>query len=145
MFSEFCSISALSCSFEFVWWWWVGGGGIPSDYLASTQLQLWLFCCWDCGCCWAVTIRFYICDFETLNSYLCNHSKPNNRSPPSPTPVLFALGRILPSFCFQTIINNQLSHWRPTFQNYLLQFLSNEVGIMLFFLSYRDPETIKCC
>ena len=46
MFSEFCSISALSCSFEFVWWVWVGGwvGGIPSDYLVSTQLQLWLFC-----------------------------------------------------------------------------------------------------
>ena len=34
----------------------VGGGGIPSDYLVSTQLQLWLFCCWGCGCCWAVTI-----------------------------------------------------------------------------------------
>ena len=35
----------------------VGGGGIPSDYLVSTQLQLWLFCCWGCGCgcCWAVT------------------------------------------------------------------------------------------
>ena len=32
------------------------GGGIPSDYLVSTQLQLWLFCCWGCGCCWAVTV-----------------------------------------------------------------------------------------
>ena len=31
------------------------GGGIPSNYLVSTQLQLWLFCCWGCGC-WAVTI-----------------------------------------------------------------------------------------
>ena len=30
------------------------GVGIPSDYLVSTQLQLWLFCCWGCGCCWAV-------------------------------------------------------------------------------------------
>ena len=29
--------------------------GVPSDYLVSTQLQLWLFCCWGCGCCWAVT------------------------------------------------------------------------------------------
>ena len=38
----------------------VGGGGIPSDYLVSTQLQLWLFCCWGCGCCWAVTIDFLI-------------------------------------------------------------------------------------
>ena len=26
-----------------------GGGGIPSDYLVSTQLQLWLFCCWHLG------------------------------------------------------------------------------------------------
>ena len=33
-----------------------GGGGTPRDYLVSTQLQLWLFCCWGCGCCWAVTI-----------------------------------------------------------------------------------------
>ena len=32
-----------------------GGDGIPSDYLVLTQ-QLWLFCCWGCGCCWAVTI-----------------------------------------------------------------------------------------
>ena len=29
--------------------------GVPSDYFVSTQLQLWLFCCWGCGCCWAVT------------------------------------------------------------------------------------------
>ena len=34
-----------------------GVGGIPSDYLVSTQLQLWLFWCWGCGCCWAVTIK----------------------------------------------------------------------------------------
>ena len=33
-----------------------GGGGVPSDYFVSTQLQLWLFCCWGCGYCWAVTI-----------------------------------------------------------------------------------------
>ena len=41
------------CFFQFFlggWWWF------PSDYLVSTQLQLWLFCCWGCGCCWAVTI-----------------------------------------------------------------------------------------
>ena len=30
------------------------GGAISSDYFVSTQLQLWLFCCWSC--CWAVTI-----------------------------------------------------------------------------------------
>ena len=29
-----------------------GGGGVPSHYFVSTQLQLWLFCCWGCGCCW---------------------------------------------------------------------------------------------
>ena len=28
-----------------------GDGGIPSDYLVSTQLQFWLFCCSGCGCC----------------------------------------------------------------------------------------------
>merc|ERR1712189_161823 len=56
LFSEFCSISALSFSFEFlvVGGWWVVV--VPSDYFVSTQLQLWLFCCWSCGCCWAVTI-----------------------------------------------------------------------------------------
>ena len=26
------------------------------SFSVSTQLQQWLFCCWDCGCCWAVTI-----------------------------------------------------------------------------------------
>ena len=36
------------------------GGGIPSDYLVSTQLQLWLFFCWGCGCCWAVTINYAV-------------------------------------------------------------------------------------
>ena len=40
----------------------MGGGGwwvvVPSDYFVSTQLQLWLFCCLGCGCCWAVTIKF---------------------------------------------------------------------------------------
>ena len=36
------------------WWWWVVG--VLSDYFVSTQLQLWLFSCWGCGCCWAVTI-----------------------------------------------------------------------------------------
>ena len=36
---------------------WVGVGGIPSDYLVSTQLQLWLFCCWGCSCRRAVTIK----------------------------------------------------------------------------------------
>ena len=33
-----------------------GSGGIPSDYFVSTQPQVWLFCCWGCGCCWALTI-----------------------------------------------------------------------------------------
>ena len=54
LFSRYCSILALSCSFEFVWWWlvWLW---FPSEYLVPTQLQFWLFCCWDCGCYWAVT------------------------------------------------------------------------------------------
>ena len=39
-----------------MWVWVGGGGGIPSDYLVSTQIQLWLSCCWSRGCCWAVTI-----------------------------------------------------------------------------------------
>ena len=30
---------------------WMGGGD-PSDYFVSNHLQLWLFCCWGCGCCW---------------------------------------------------------------------------------------------
>ena len=25
------------------------------DSIVTAQLQLWLFCCWGCGCCWAVT------------------------------------------------------------------------------------------
>ena len=54
LFSKICSISALSYSFEFV-----VVGGVPSDYFVSTQLQLWLFCCWGCGCCWAVKISCF--------------------------------------------------------------------------------------
>ena len=51
--SQFCSIFALSCRFEFLWW-----VGVPSDYFVSTQLQLSQFCCWGCACYWAVTIHF---------------------------------------------------------------------------------------
>ena len=47
---------------------------VPSDYFVSTQLQLWLLCCWGCGCCWAVTIvyvgselRFIICVLYILD------------------------------------------------------------------------------
>ena len=53
MFSEFCSISALSCSFEFLvvvggWWWWVGGGSQrllchkPTTVIVVFLLGLWL-------------------------------------------------------------------------------------------------------
>ena len=62
LYFEFCSISALSCSFELLCWVG-GGGGVPSDYFVSTQLQLWLFYCCCCGCCWAVTIRLIQNDF----------------------------------------------------------------------------------
>ena len=44
-------------------------GGIPSDYFVSTQLQLWLFCCWGCGFCWAVTINVNCLNFFTLAYY----------------------------------------------------------------------------
>ena len=44
---------------------------VPSDYFVSTQLQLWLFCCWGCGCCWPVTITQddiqNLIEFELLN------------------------------------------------------------------------------
>ena len=53
MFSEFCSISALLCSFEFVWVWvWVGVGGWwysqrllslnPTTVMVVLLLGLWL-------------------------------------------------------------------------------------------------------
>ena len=51
MFSECGSISTLSYNYEFLWW-----GVVPSDYLVSTQLQFWLFCCWGCSCCWALIV-----------------------------------------------------------------------------------------
>ena len=38
--------------------------GVTSDYFVSTQLQLWLFCCWGCGCCWALTIKLFADDFK---------------------------------------------------------------------------------
>ena len=59
MFSEFCSIFALSCSFEFVWWWWY------SQRLLSLNptTVIWLFSCSGCGCCWAVTIFLYKSSF----------------------------------------------------------------------------------
>ena len=52
--NNFCFLSfALFLLYHVVLslWWWV----VPSNYLFPTQLQFWLFCCWDCGCCWAVT------------------------------------------------------------------------------------------
>ena len=70
MFSEFCSISALSCSFKFLV---VVVVMVPSDYPISTQLQLWLFCCWGCGCCWAVTIvsklRYLLYVWNVINNF----------------------------------------------------------------------------
>ena len=52
-----------------------GGDGwvrvVPSDYFVSTQLQLWLFCCLGCDCCWAVTIsRSVGCKVENLTCTL---------------------------------------------------------------------------
>ena len=42
------------------------GGGVPSDYFVSTQLQLWLFCCWGCGCCWPVAICRFLGQIKKL-------------------------------------------------------------------------------
>jgi len=41
--------------------------GVPSDYFVSTQLRLWLFCCWGCGCCWAVTIVPLVAPADNLS------------------------------------------------------------------------------
>ena len=51
------------------------GGGIPSDYLVSTQLQLWLFCCWGCGCCWAVTISSVVIGPKIHYSHGSNYTR----------------------------------------------------------------------
>ena len=45
---------------------------VPSDYFVPTQLQLWLFCCWGCGCCWAVTISTQNIVMLWVN-ILCSH------------------------------------------------------------------------
>ena len=44
---------------------------VPSKYLVSIQLELWLFCCWSYGGCWAVTIS------SNFNQ-TCLHSFGNN-------------------------------------------------------------------
>ena len=44
----------------------------------STQLQLWLFCCWGCGCCWAVTI---ISLFERVSILVLDKTLVSNQSP----------------------------------------------------------------
>ena len=73
--NDFCFLtSALSCSLEFVVGGGGGGGGVPSDYSVSTQLQLWLFYCLGCGCCWAVTINFWQ---NNTNLQESNRSKNN--------------------------------------------------------------------
>ena len=45
---------------------------VPSVYLVPTQLQLWLFCFWCCGCCWAVTISTQNIVMLWVN-ILCSH------------------------------------------------------------------------
>ena len=45
---------------------------VPSDYLVSTQLQLLLFCCWGCGCGWAVTIPCPLISYTVLSSKTLN-------------------------------------------------------------------------
>ena len=95
MFSEFCSISALSCSFEFVWWWWWYSQRLlclnPTTVKVVLLLGLWLLlgcdnmaiamslfsffqflgeifepCNWPCNCnCPGTGVTF----FEVLRSY----------------------------------------------------------------------------
>ena len=49
---------------------------VPSNYLFSTQLHLLLFCCWGCGCCWAVTILIvFLVIFDTILSKHINRMK----------------------------------------------------------------------
>ena len=52
----------------------VGVDGIPSDYVVSTQLQLLLFCCWGCGCCWAVTKRTHDSSSDSFECKDCEKS-----------------------------------------------------------------------
>jgi len=87
-----------------------GVGGIPSDYLVSTQLQLLLFCCWGCGCCWAVTI-------SKLNFTVSGHAiaKSTNFRLIIQSPIEAELGPLQPSslsfftaragaYCFPSLI-----------------------------------------
>ena len=55
--------------------------GVPSHYFVLTQLQLWLFCCWGCGCCWAVTIKQAYNDILTSNYHLYLKRKLKQPSP----------------------------------------------------------------
>ena len=66
----------------------VGGGlvviGVPSDYLFSTQLQLWLFCCW------AVTILLHTIFCHTLitKCYIITYNVCNILNKHKPIPKL---------------------------------------------------------
>ena len=72
MFSEF----SLFLLYHVVWVCVVVGGRmvVSSDYLVSTQLQLWLFCFWGCGCCWPVTILCLRAQNMNLEDQLCTSS-----------------------------------------------------------------------
>ena len=68
-----------------------GGGGVPSDYFVSTQLQL--FCCWGCGCCWAVTIintSDHIREVVFDASLNFSEKNPDVRTPVLNRPILLA-------------------------------------------------------
>ena len=81
--------------------WVGGGGGIPRDYLVSTQIQLWLFCCWGCGCCWAVTIRVVYHYFSVLpiptSTFKAYHCKVLSISQPQ---LKLSLAQLSPSLFF---------------------------------------------
>ena len=71
MFSELCSISALSGSFEFLVVV-VGGGGVFQQLLCLNPTTVMVVLLLGCGCCWAVTIPFVILRFGELHFTLDN-------------------------------------------------------------------------
>ena len=87
MFSDFCSISALSCSFEFLWWVVVvvvvGGGSQqllclnPTTVMVVLLFGLWLLLgCDNIQCAWLFLLEHHIsgcCSHYFLLSY-CNSS-----------------------------------------------------------------------
>ena len=87
--------------------------GVSSDYLVSTQIQLWLFCCWGCGCCWAVTIRVVYHYFSVLpiptSTFKAYHCKVLSISQPQ---LKLSLAQLSPSlFCILSDLHSVFLHF----------------------------------